>query len=477
MIEKINLECFKAFGAAKEFLICDGTEPRNLLVYGENGSGKSSLFEALRLFFYEDRLLDSLKKEGQPLEVFEANKTNFLRSYNNQILKQDYTLMINGKTRSVFPFSIHVCYMLGNEDVHLPNEVRITDWLQDLFLPAFDVNAFWTANGVNLIKNVNKVIKDEFKEKFTIEQADRYTTLKIVDINRDLKPEKDYRRNMNEAKLHLIALLLFFETVKLHKATLAKSKDKVIVLDDIVTSLDATNRIFLVNYLIREFPDCQIILLTHNVSFFNLVNLRVGNKVDQNADKWLILNICEMGDDSELINFYEIKNSGEIANEFKRTHDASVAGNQIRQRFEAVMYEYAKLVQMDQFEDANILLARLIDKHKPVFLKQKNKNEMFWSNDLLDEITNILGTTKSAVDKVTEINTHIEDYKHKYADVKKMVDLLKEMKMFQKVVMHQLSHGTGARPTFTSTEITHSLDLLKRFEYMVTKFKDEVYGM
>ena len=96
--------------------------------------------------------------------------------------------------------------MLGNEDVHLPNVLRITEWLQDRFMPSFDVNAFWAANGVDLIKNVNKAINEDFKEKFTIEQADRYTTLKIVDANRNLKPEKDYRHDLNEAKLHLIAL-------------------------------------------------------------------------------------------------------------------------------------------------------------------------------------------------------------------------------------------------------------------------------
>lgn len=477
MIQKINLESFKAFGAAKEFLICGGTEQRNLLVYGENGSGKSSLFEALRLFFFEDRLLNSLKKEGQAEESYEADKKDFLRSYNNQILKQEYTLKVNDQERCTFPFNKHACYMLGNEDVHLPDVVRITDWLRDRFMPSFDISAFWTANGADLIDKVNKVIKNDFKEKFTIDQADSYTTLKIIDANRSLKLEKEYRRDLNEAKLHLIALLLFFETVKLHKATLATDINKVMVLDDIVTSLDATNRIFLVNYIIRDFADCQIILLTHNVSFFNLVNLRVGNKVDQNLDKWVIMNICEMGDDSELINFYEIKNTENIAKEFNRTHDASVAGNQIRKRFEAVMYEYAKLIQMDQFEDANILLARLIDKHKPVFLKQKHKNEMLWSNDLLDEIITVLYSAKSATKKISEIETHIEDYKQKYSDVKKMVDILKEMKMFQKAVMHQLSHGTVVRPTFTQTEITHSLELLKRFEYMVTKFKDDVYGM
>lgn len=485
-INKIYLESFKAFGVPAEFRLEDdkGNHGKNLLAYGENGSGKSSLFEALRLFFYQDRMLESLKKEGAAEEVFEANKRNFLRDYNNRTIGVDFTLKINNQERAAFPLKSVACYLLGNEDVYLADKVQIIPWLQDRFMPAFDVNGFWRDKGEDLIKNVNKAIKDDFKERFTIASADSYTTLKIDDPTRGISPEKEYRRFLNEAKLHLVALLLFFETVKLHKSTQGDKIHKVVVLDDIVTSLDATNRIFLVNYLARDFDDCQVILLTHNVSFFNLVNLRVGNKVDQNADKWVMYNICEMGDNTEVICFDDTDNAAKIKDEYTTTAKtnpvlaADVAGNKIRKRFEAVMYEYAKLIQMNQFEDANVILARLIDKHKPVFLKQKSKKEMLWSNDLLDEIVNVLGSTQSYADKVTTIRDSITAYKHNYSDMKKMVDLLKEMKMFQKVVLHQLSHGTGARPTFTQTEIEHCLTLLSRFELMVNKFRNEnVYGI
>jgi predicted ATP-dependent endonuclease of OLD family len=47
-ISKITVNDFRAFPHVATFDLTDGA---NLLVYGENGSGKSSLFQALREFF------------------------------------------------------------------------------------------------------------------------------------------------------------------------------------------------------------------------------------------------------------------------------------------------------------------------------------------------------------------------------------------------------------------------------------------
>lgn len=281
MINKIHLESFKAFGQPVEFTLEDDTiHGKNLLAYGENGSGKSSLYEALRLFFYQQRLLEEqLRLEGKAGEVAEADIQNFLRGYNNRKTGNEFTLTVNGLASKDFPLDKHACYMLGNQNVHLEETLQVIEYLKKCTLPEFDVSAFWEAQKDHLIANVNQAIHDDFKEQFTIERSDMYSGIKIVDATRGVSPEKDFRKFLNEAKLHLVALLLFFETVKLHKATLGADIDKVMVLDDIVTSLDATNRIFLVNYLIKNFSDCQLMILTHNVSFFNLVHFPIASPI------------------------------------------------------------------------------------------------------------------------------------------------------------------------------------------------------
>lgn len=485
MICKINLEGFKAFGNSVEFKLEDnrGNQGKNMLAYGENGSGKTSLFEALRLFFYQERMLDSLHKEGEAEEMFEANKKSFLRGYNNKTRNVDFTLTVNGLDRSAFPFMDYACYILGSEDVHLGDHLLMKDWLQDRFIPAFDITAFWNDKGQILVENVNKAIKDDFREQFTIATADKDTTLKVVDSSRGVSPEKDYRQFLNEAKLHLVALLLFFETVRLHKSVLNENVDKVLVLDDIVTSLDATNRIFLVNYLARYFQDCQLILLTHNVGFFNLVKCRIGENVDNNAFKWVLYNICEIGNNTDAF-LYREQSSSDIAKEYEKLANtdpvraAEEAGNKIRKRFEVVMYEYAKLIQMDEFEDANQILKRLIVEQKPLFMKYDvQSKKTLWPSDLLDEIINVMDTTKSPSDRLADISKHVKEYKRDYSDMEKLVEFLKEMKMFQKVVLHQLSHGSNGRPGFTKKEIDYSLALLKRFESLVKNAKGHVRGM
>jgi len=52
-ITKIEIENFRAF--YNNYVIDLGKDGKNLLVYGENGSGKSSLFKALKYFLDSHR--------------------------------------------------------------------------------------------------------------------------------------------------------------------------------------------------------------------------------------------------------------------------------------------------------------------------------------------------------------------------------------------------------------------------------------
>lgn len=54
MIDRLNLEHFKAFKEPAE-LVAGG---KNVLIYGENGAGKSSLYQALKIIFHRKRIFD-----------------------------------------------------------------------------------------------------------------------------------------------------------------------------------------------------------------------------------------------------------------------------------------------------------------------------------------------------------------------------------------------------------------------------------
>lgn len=73
MIETIKIESFKAH---KNLDKIDLTKNKNLLLYGENGAGKSSIYEALKICFFKQRLL-----EEQNLPADTAQRKSKLKEF------------------------------------------------------------------------------------------------------------------------------------------------------------------------------------------------------------------------------------------------------------------------------------------------------------------------------------------------------------------------------------------------------------
>ena len=69
-MNKIELENFKCFAQSFEFPL----NQKNLLLYGENGSGKSSLTAAFQLIFYREKLFAASVSE----EMTEEERANVL---------------------------------------------------------------------------------------------------------------------------------------------------------------------------------------------------------------------------------------------------------------------------------------------------------------------------------------------------------------------------------------------------------------
>ncbi|MDD6779681.1 MAG: AAA family ATPase, partial [Prevotellaceae bacterium] len=61
-MDKIELSNFKVFN--NRFTL--DTTGKNMLVYGENGAGKSSIYEAIEMFFFHDILEHRNVKIGSP---------------------------------------------------------------------------------------------------------------------------------------------------------------------------------------------------------------------------------------------------------------------------------------------------------------------------------------------------------------------------------------------------------------------------
>jgi len=75
--------------------------------------------------------------------------------------------------------------------------------------------------------------------------------------------------NINETKLKLTSMAIFFGLIKIEEDE--TNSLKLLVLDDFLTSLDMANRKLIIQYILDNFSDYQIIIFTHNIQFFNLI--------------------------------------------------------------------------------------------------------------------------------------------------------------------------------------------------------------
>lgn len=89
-----------------------------------------------------------------------------------------------------------------------------------------------------------------------------------------MKESQKLQQTFNEARLDIIILAIYFEII-LYASSV--SKKKVLILDDVINSLDMANRGLIARFILQKFQNFQCFIFTHNVSFFNLISYSVTN--------------------------------------------------------------------------------------------------------------------------------------------------------------------------------------------------------
>jgi len=304
--------------------------------------------------------------------------------------------------------------------------------------------------------NVNNQLKN-FKEdniEISIDNEDDFS-IKIKDSIRGLDYKDNLSKYFNEAKLNLIVLLLLFESILL---SVDDNKKNILVMDDFITSLDMANRTFLIQYIFDKFDSYQKIILTHNVYFYNLI-MYISNDIFRNNNKWLFGNIYEIN------NIHKLYFKGELTvNKIKKRYssnspDTESIGNDIRKRFEQLLHEISKLFMIGAVED-NKKIIENIENNKAIYWKKgetrRDKNKT--ATNLIYDIEEILESDQLKED----IQSKIEEYK--IDDLSNIKTIIRELKLYQKVTMHPLSHSSDGLYSFTQKEIEKSLLLLEKLE-------------
>lgn len=463
MINKLKLEHFKAFRDATE-MVLDG---KNVLVYGENGAGKSSLYQALKIIFHRKRIFDAqiASTVTDPLDRRNAEK-DVLGQYNYQLTPlTDFTLEIdNTDYKAYIPSGIDVS-MISRDDILAEDVIDVVKLLQKSIVGIADPEKFVAEKKKDIEELLNLFLKECFyEEKLTVELTYNNPNwlLTVKDSSRDNRGRNEkLKEYFNEAKLHIIKLLLLLTAVSYSDAVAVTGVARVLVLDDVISSMDATNRTFFVKLLKEYFDEFQKIVLTHSVSFFNMADYAFSIAYGQ-KDDWKRYQIVEHQGNSEVVERDSQDYARTIKKDYHPGHNEGPIGNRIRKRFEFLAGEVSKLICAGGVAESGQILGSILAPKKLYYEFDRANRKMNTVYDMVDELTAIIDAApgcplKSQLDAV--VGRYVSG-----PELGRLRDTLCEMMVYQKVTMHPLSHATGAMPLSTQTEVERSITLLNILE-------------
>ena len=320
-IKKILISGYRAFPPyhPTSFEVNLGNEGKNLLLYGENGSGKTSLFRALRdLFTDEEGTLTFEERrnafaqedddsvvveltsgtpsefrwetgEPHPKETGGAPFRNFARS----CLFLDYRdlLQTNFVHRKGPPELFQLLVQTILRDMPVPTR-PLGDLYQNMIgsnphrrtarqvaIAEGKANELTEALANHLPEIViegNRILKRlQRGVEFDLEPE----TIEYIPVDRDFEGQKillkvtydahhvdEPQYFLNEAKLTALALSIYLAGARIIRS----GRPGILVMDDVLLGLDLSNRIPLLNLLKEEFVEWQILILTHDCTWFDM---------------------------------------------------------------------------------------------------------------------------------------------------------------------------------------------------------------
>ena len=419
-ITQIEIEGFKAF--PKNFKLDLGIG-KNLLIYGENGSGKSSLYYALHVLlqsvFKDDKGAKYFKPGDTNGEEFIINNEHLINIFRfNEAKDNTYTpyvritfddgkvwrldngglssenggdeseiKMLNKNSAFINHSYISRFHAARNSEeidlwnvfykdilpFHLP--AGETQFLADLYNEIVEASTHkpsvrslkepidkFNNHLYNLVSHINKNVNTIYNENFR-NDGDLALNIQIVyleennpennlhehfylayDRVRDgktipltlfaprigIKISEDGRTiykpqsHFNEAKLTAIALAVRFAAM----TTTVITQGSFLALDDMLISLDMSNRAKVVDFLLKISDKYKIYLFTHDKMFFEYFK----HKTKKNQDAWIYKEIYMDYDKTPYI-----RNSEDYLGEaehYIKQHEYEIAGNFLRKAAE-----------------------------------------------------------------------------------------------------------------------------------------------
>lgn len=451
-IKQIKLKNFKFFYGEVPIDL----ERKNAVIFGENGSGKSSLYWALYTFLQSVFKSDISKVQKYFLPEYEANLRNrfsddadesfiiLIFEDENKITtdRQISNTTVNTTAGTLIKQTIQgselINYKLLSKihDFKNPHEINLFPIMDKDILPFINfrevlvrhdgvagtsnAQEWWDyiKNGLHprgrmhdlayrtfstavhkfnaelkfyldsIVESVNDYLK-KFKQPFTVSfefkscsydafvegsttQRNHKTVAPQIIVHANFNhtsitanKQKITRPHtfLNEAKLTSIALSIRFAMLdqKLSGAV-AGDTPKFLILDDVLISLDMSNREIILDIILKDFTDYQLLILTHDRNFFELLRHRIKRFGNEN---WKYIEMYESekeGIPQPLI--FESESYIEQAEWYLKNGKFEIAGNLLRKEAENFIKQFLpdryKLGEYGQLKPLAIMLSEAI---------------------------------------------------------------------------------------------------------------------
>lgn len=395
-ITEIEIKNFRAFYGT--YTIDLYRAGHNLLVYGENGSGKSSLFLGLKLFLesglrqhrfekYQNIFLPAddgyLRLHLRPNEqtdaaLFEWSKTVTNQTTNPLIIDAsktkgflDYkglleTYFLHRDQLNVNLFKLLVENILANTINDVTNRTFAADWADlQTKLPRRNstkqvgvlqdaLNNFNTGlasklqelktKATEILNRFGYAVELDFGFRgLTYNQAKKREEKAIIDQEIALKIKLfqqdilEHHLFLNEARLSAIAVALYFASLLISPT----SQLKILVLDDMLIGLDMSNRLPVIDILKDYFADWQIFFFTYDQAWYEIVKQRT--QTPDWAHKWKYAEFhCSRTDAFEIPVYVENKAYLDKAKEYFNAHDYKACVIYLRTAFETIIKKFCE---------------------------------------------------------------------------------------------------------------------------------------
>ncbi len=545
-LDYIKIHNFKAF-QDEETISIGG---KNLLVYGNNGSGKSSIYWALYTFLQCSEKSDEQKENY--FAIYDDADPNTFQSLRNVFINEasdpyieikykdiadaikfsptdlnsidcddirtanmasdfiNYKLLHNFYNsthkhhinlwevfeRDMFPFlkpnlrTETFKRLLDSIKSNLPkysqdkggrffrrNSWRYIDYQNNINEFNLELNAI--LGQINL--RANNIFKDKFKNadlKIILELSSPLTWDDGNNRefnNPEIKLSVKYRKGtnelsnhrpqsfLNEATLTRIALSIRLGALF---TRLAASETKLLILDDMLISLDMSNRMIVTSILLEDVKlvDFQKIILTHDKAFFNII------KSNTNLSEWSYLSISK--DENVFNSKPQIKpelSDLEKARVLYENQEFETCANHLRKEVEHILKNHLKRGIDAPFTTLSDMLNQAINKiEKDRYVRMKKlvskselpleklKTDIDADDTLSPEIKGKLKSLKSElfnfVIKETQNNSRLEQ-------------VLNELKKITDRVLNPASHHTSI--SYYSAEINDAINKIAELRDLI----------